>query len=122
MNDDDCTWCDSESDEDQPGHDHLRDIELPVSLPVDGIQCLVWKDNKTLHLLNTIVDPNIMSQLSRDNKDGAKSQIPRQISVKLNDMYMVGVDLLNSCRKKYSCSRKLKKWWIRIIIYYWMLL
>ena len=86
---------------------------------VDGIEYLVWKDNKSVPVINTISNPSTMSQVPRRNKDGTRSQIPCPESIKLYNAYMGGVDLFDSRRKTYSCSRKSKKWWTRI--YYFLL-
>lgn len=86
---------------------------------VDGVECIVWKDNKAVALVNTISNPNEASTVPRRNKDGSRRQVPCPKSVELYNKYMGGVDLFDSRRKTYSSSRKSKKWWLRI--YYFLL-
>ena len=86
---------------------------------VAGVQCIVWKDNKGVAFLNNVTDPTNLSQVPRRNKDGTRSQVPCPEAVKLYNKYMGGVDVFDSRRKTYSCTRKSKKWWMRI--YYFLL-
>jgi hypothetical protein len=86
---------------------------------VQGIQCIVWKDNKGVAFLNNVADPIKQTHVPRRNKDGTRSQIPRSEAVNLYNKHMGGVDVFDSRRKTYSCSRKSKKWWVRI--YYFLL-
>ena len=86
---------------------------------VAGVQCIVWKDNKGVAFLNNVTDPTNLSQVPRRNKDGIRSQVPCPEAVKLYNKYMGGVDVFDSKRKVYSCTRKSKKWWMRI--YYFLL-
>jgi hypothetical protein len=83
------------------------------------IQCLVWKDTKPVTLLNTICTPAAMSQVPCRNKDGTRTQITCPEAVRLYNTYMGGVDLFDSRRKTYSCSRKSMKWWLRL--YYFII-
>ena len=83
----------------------------------NGVQCLVWRDKKTGAFINTISNPNSEAQVSRRNKDGSRSQIPCTQSVKLYNTYMGGVDLFDSRRKSYFCSRKSKKCWLRLFYF-----
>ena len=76
-----------------------RGAHKSVSLEC-GVQCLVWKDKKTVAFINTISNPNSEAQVSRRNKDGSRSQIPCPQSVKLYNTYMGGVDLFDSRKKK----------------------
>ena len=52
------------------------------SIMVDGVECLVWKDNKVVPLVNNISDPNKQSMVPCRNKDGTRSQISCPESVK----------------------------------------
>ena len=67
--------------------------------------------------INTISNPDSEAQVSRRNKDGSRSQIPCPESVQLYNANMGGVDLFDSRRKTYSCNRKSKKWWLRLIYF-----
>ena len=89
------------------------------STVVDGIQCLLWKDNKGVSLINNIVDPNKRSTVLRCNKDGTRAQIPYPEAIRLYNRFMGGVDTFDTLRRAYSCSRKSNKWWMRI--YYFLL-
>ena len=84
---------------------------------VDGVQCLVWKDRKVVPIINTISNPNNVSQVMRRNKDGTRSPVPCPDSVRLYNSYMGGVDLFDARRKTYSCSRKSRKWWLRLFYF-----
>ena len=84
---------------------------------VDGVQCLVWKDRKVVPIINTISDPSNVSQVMRQNKDGTRSPVSCPDSVRLYNNYMGGVDLFNARRKTYSCSRKSRKWWLRLFYF-----
>ena len=55
------------------------------------------------------------AQVARRNKDGSTTQIAYPESIKLYSCNMGGVHLFESRRKTYSCSRKSKKWWLRLI-------
>ena len=93
-----------------------RGAHKSVSLE-NGVQCLVWKDKKTVAFINTISNPDSEAQVSRRNKDGSRSQISCPESVQLYNANMGGVDLFHSRRKTYSCSRKSKKWWLRLFYF-----
>jgi hypothetical protein len=85
----------------------------------NGIECVVWKDNKAVPFINTIADPSTLTNVHRRNKDGSRREVSCPHSVQLYSKYMGGVDLFNSRRKSYSSSKKSKKWWLRI--YYFLL-
>ena len=87
------------------------------SIMVDGVECLVWKDNKVVPLVNNISDPNRQSMVPHRNKDGTRSQISCPESVKQYNAFMGGVDMFDSRWKTYSCSRKSKKWWMRLFYF-----
>jgi hypothetical protein len=72
-------------------------------------ECLIWIDNKPVAFLNAISDPKCTSTVKRTAKDGSRLQIPCPKSVELYNTFMGGVDLFDSRRKTYSCSRKAKK-------------
>ena len=67
--------------------------------------------------MNNICDPDKRSQVPRRNKDGTRSYIECPESIKLYNSYMRGVDVFDSRRKTYSCSRKSKKWWLRLFYF-----
>jgi hypothetical protein len=58
------------------------------STMVDDIQCLLWKDNKGVSLVNNIVDPNKRSTVLRSNKDGTRAQIPCPEAICLYNHFM----------------------------------
>ena len=72
-------------------------------------ECLVWKDNKPVPLINSISPPANTATVKRTEKDGSRNVVPCPESIKLY-MYMGGVDLFDFKRKTYSCSRKSRKW------------
>ena len=83
----------------------------------NDVQCLVWKDKKAMAFISTISAPSAETQVSRRNKDGSRSEISCPNTVKLYNAHMGGVDLFDSRRKTYSCSRKSKKWWLRLFYF-----
>lgn len=42
---------------------------------VDGIECLVWKDNKAVAFINTITDPSTLTHVHRRNKDRSRTEV-----------------------------------------------
>ena len=54
----------------------------------------------------------------RKNKDGSRSAVSCPLAVKLYNENMGGVDLSDSKRQVYTCSRKAKKWWHRLFYYF----
>ena len=84
----------------------------------DGrVECMAWKDNKVVSMINTLSPPTSMTTVKRKGKDGQSSQIPCPESIKLYNKFMGGVDLADARRKTYSCSRRAKKWWHRLFYY-----
>ena len=80
-------------------------------------ECLVWKDNKPVPLINSISPPANTATVKRTAKDGSRNAVPCPESIKLYNMYMGGVDLFDFKRKTYSCSRKSRKWWFRLFYF-----
>ena len=80
-------------------------------------ECLVWMDKKPVSMVNSISDPSSMTHVKRTAKDGSRLQVPCPESIKLYNAYMGGVDLFDFRRKTYSCSRKSKKWWLRLFYF-----
>jgi hypothetical protein len=74
-------------------------------------------DKKPVYLINSISLPTKSATVTRTAKDGSKHQIPCPKSVQLYNKYMGGVDLFDFRRKTYSCSRKSKKWWLRLFYF-----
>lgn len=88
-----------------------------VSEVVDGtVECTVWKDNRCVPFINTISRPGRTTTVSR-KKDGGREDVPCPEPVKLYNQHMGGVDLADSKRKLYSCSRKSKRWWMRLFYF-----
>ena len=100
----------------------LKDVSLErgqhKSQVLDGVECFVWKDKKNIHFIQNICQPDEMDQVMRRNKDGSRSAVPCPLSVKLYNQKMGGVDLADSKRKVYSCSRKSKKWWHPLLYFF----
>ena len=103
----------------------LRDLKtLGKTLPRGGhksilvndgkTECLVWIDKKPVAIINTLVHPHNTTHVMRTAKDGTRQQVPCPESIKLYNIHMGGVDLFDFRRKTYSCSKKSKKWWLRI--------
>ena len=70
-------------------------------------ECLVWKDKKPVHLINSMTDP-AKTSVTRTATDGMKLCVPCPMSVQLYNQFMGGVDLFDFRRKTYFCSRKSK--------------
>ena len=87
---------------------NMRRCESASQL-VQGIQCIVWKDNKAVTFLNNVE--------MKQGWDKVTDSLPWTVS--LCNKYIWGVDVYDSRRKTYSCSHKSKKWWMRI--YYFLL-
>lgn len=84
----------------------------------DGkIECLIWKDHTTVPLINTITDSAKHTTVKRTNKDGSRTDVTCPESIKRYNKHMGGVDLFDSRRETYSCSRKSKKWWLRFFYF-----
>ena len=81
------------------------------------VECLIWKDNKCVPFLNTITKPGTEDSVNRKAKDGNRQAIKCPKSVKLYNQYMGGVDIADARRKNYSCSRRSRKWWMRLLYY-----
>ena len=82
-----------------------------------NIECLVWCDKKDVYFINSICDPEDMSEVKRRNKDGSQSLISCPGAVKIYNAFMGGVDLADFKRKTYSCSRRAGKWWHRLFYF-----
>lgn len=96
----------------------LKRGEHKSILVSDGkVECLMWKDNKVVSLINTATTPSLTTNVTRRNKDGSRAPIPCPQSVKDYNTYMGGVDLADARRKSYTCSRKSKKWWHRLFYF-----
>ena len=84
----------------------------------DGkVECLVWKDNTVVPLVNTITKPQDMTSVKRTNKDGSRIDVSCPENIKSYNKFMGGVNLFDSRRKTYSCSRRSKKWWLRLFYF-----
>ena len=82
-----------------------------------SVNCLVWKDNKCVAMVNTITSLKDTTTINRRQKDGSRKAIPCPTAIKVYNTYMGGVDLADARRKTYSCSRKSKKWWHRLFFF-----
>ena len=82
-----------------------------------SVNCIVWKDNKCVAMINTITDPQSTTTMNRREKTGNRTAVPCPEAVKVYNSYMGGVDLADARRKTYSCSRKSKKWWHRLFFF-----
>ena len=82
-----------------------------------NVECLIWKDKKAVAFVNTVTQPGTHINVTQRNKDGSRSQVSCPESVKHYNAHMGGVDLFDSRRKIYSCSRKSKKWWLRLFYF-----
>jgi hypothetical protein len=81
------------------------------------VECLMWKDNKVVSLINTITSPSLQTTVNRRSKDGSRAPIACPQSVKDYNTYMGGVDLADARRKSYSCSRRSRKGWHRLFYF-----
>ena len=89
-----------------------------ISTVVGGsVECIVWKDNKCVPFINTITQPGLHTTVPRKQKDGRHQDVSCPLPVKLYNQHMGGVDLADSRRKLYSCSRKLRRWWMRLFYF-----
>ena len=82
-----------------------------------NVQCIVWKDNRCVPFLNTIDEPGSSTTVLRKEKSGRRCEVPCPVPVKLYNQFMGGVDLTDSRRKLYSCSRKSRRWWMRLFYF-----
>jgi hypothetical protein len=87
------------------------------SLMVGNVECFAWQDKKQVNFLNTITDPQKKTTVKRKKKDGSSINVKCPESVKLYNANMGGVDNADAKRKVYSCSRRSKKWWMRIFYF-----
>ena len=85
---------------------------------LDGkVECLVWKDKKPIAFINTISDPESFTTVAQKQSNGNRIDVTCPLSVKLYNANMDGVDLADQKRKLYSCTRKSKKWYMRLFWY-----
>jgi hypothetical protein len=82
-----------------------------------NVECIVWKDNKCVPFVNTITQPGSEEEIMRRNKQGVRQPVKCHEAVKLYNMFMGGVDIADARRKTYSCSRKSRRWWLRIFYF-----
>jgi hypothetical protein len=89
------------------------------SFIVEGgeVECLVWKDNKCVPFINTICPPGEEETVLRRAKDGSRQSVKCPASVKRYNQFMGGVDMADARRKSYSCSRKSRRWWLRLFYF-----
>jgi hypothetical protein len=89
-----------------------------ISAMVDSkVECFVWKDNRCVPFINTVGQPGASTTVPRKEKDGNRRDVSCPEPVKLYNQYMGGVDLADSRRKLYSCSRKSRRWWMRLFYF-----
>ena len=81
------------------------------------VECLVWKDNRCVPFVNTISTPGQEETVQRRAKDGSRQSVKCPTSVKLYNQFMGGVDTSDARRKSYSCSRRSKRWWMRLFYF-----
>ena len=81
------------------------------------VECLVWKDNRCVPFVNTISTPGQEETVQRRAKDGSRQSVKCPTSVKLYNPFMGGVDISDARRKSYSCSRRSKRWWMRLFYF-----
>ena len=81
-----------------------------------GVQCLVWRDRKTIPFINTTCEPSKQTIVMRKKKDGSRIIVSCPQSVQLYNSYMGGVDVADQLRKAYS-KRKSKKWWLPVFYF-----
>jgi hypothetical protein len=75
------------------------------------------ENKRIVTLVNNITDPEAVSTVLRRNKDGTRSSVSCPESVQRYNSYMGGVDMFDARRKTYSCSRKSRKWWLRLFYF-----
>ena len=81
------------------------------------VECILWKDNRTVSFINTTAKPGISITVTRKEKNGTRTEVSCLQSVKLYNQHMGGVDLADLRRKLYSCSRKSRRWWMRLFYF-----
>ena len=81
------------------------------------VEYLVWKDNRCVPFINTICPPGQEETVQRRAKDGSRQTVKCPKSVKLYNQFMGGVDMADARRKSYSCSRKSRRWWLRLFYF-----
>ena len=85
---------------------------------VEGqIECVVWKDNRCVPFINTISPPGQEETVLRRLKDGSRQSVKCPTTVKLYNQFMGGVDMADARRKSYSCSRRSRRWWLRLFYF-----
>ena len=78
---------------------------------VGDVHCFVWRDKNNIDFIQTICPSNEQAQVMCKNKDGSRTAVACPLAMKLHNENMGGVDLADSKRQVYTCSRKAKKWW-----------
>ena len=80
----------------------------------DGMLALVWKDNRLVHLLSTVHQPDINVVLRR-NKQGVLEEVRCPQMVKDYNSHMGGVDR-NDQMCHYSKSARQYRWYMRLVL------
>ena len=90
-----------------------------MSSTVEGgrVECLVWKDNRCVPFINTICPPGQGETVQRRAKDGTRQPVNCPRLVKLYNQFMGGVDMADARRKNYTCSRRSRRWWLRLFYF-----
>ena len=85
---------------------------------VGSVHCIVWKDRRNIDFIQTICHPSKTGIVLRKNKDGTRTAVNCPLAAKLYNEHMGGVDLADCKRQVYTCSRKAKKWWHRLLYFF----
>jgi len=83
----------------------------------NGTSATVWCDRNPVYFLSTCHDPQLVSSVSRRNKDGTVVQIPCPQLVKEYTAAMGGCDLNDQMTPLYRSRRNYKKTIIKLVFF-----
>ena len=78
---------------------------------------MVWQDKKSVFFINTVYNPTDHTEVKGRNNDGSQTILQCPTTVKNYNQFMGGVDVADAKRKAYSCSRRSRKWWLRLFYF-----
>lgn len=86
-----------------------------IEMKKGPLLAVTWMDNKPVHLISTISQPQGGTiQVKRRKKDGIQQDIPCPFVVQEYNSYMGGVDNNDQLKSYYEIVVNSKKWWPRI--------
>lgn len=83
-----------------------------------GIYVVKCKDKRCVHLISNYHNPNSVTSVKRKDKTGKKEDVPCPTILVDYNAHMNSVDKLDQMKSTYELDRKSRKWWHRIVFYF----